>query len=879
MAILWCCLLTAATATAQRAYHYSTVYYINLTDDKGKSVNNDYDADCITAYVGGSPRSSSARWTIDATTGKTVFMVRVGGKEGDVDKVVFHAKVGNLDYVLDELPFHGGSDEQYNMPSAPVNMTFIPIHGVVTVPSVISVRKGETIAVGTRLQPENHNELYTEGDAIFTAYEFRSSDKEVFTVSDDGVITGVAVGTATLNVTYNYKIQGGVDSYYTYSVAKTFASVSVVTEDIPVTGIRNDMHTVQIEREVDEDFQLEFTLLPEQATNRKVTYKAENEDILLISVNDRNEATFRGITPGRTTLTITSEDNPEVSLTYYITIVWTNMAGNVTSIVPQYDMVDVLVGDEVTSQIRYTVLPDYAVDKRVTFTPNNDYGARPLKLLSDGKIEAVEAGLSRVEISSVENPAIKTNVLVTVVEKKEANRFTLPDEITLSKTGETLLSLNMEPSDATCDPAKLVFTFEQSENAGWGAVATATPYGGTGRSWLLQGRYVGSYSCTATYDGKPVQTQSGRSQMTVLIPADYVLHDGWHWLSLYAVPAKGKLPLKEKGEWVGTLGAGDFSRVYEIRTQQDFMHYDFALGYFGTLTELDPSDGCFKVNVECEDVDDGKLFLTAGAQRLLTGSDITVPQTMKGYTWMTYPHELDHSLETLAPYLRQSASEGDMIVGRDDFIEFTNGAWSGAAGFTFHAGEGYIYYTEDTAPKTVNWGPASLAPEPAAARPLSQKRHAAISRRHPDTMSMVVSLDAPGSSADYAVEACVDGECRALSTLSSDGLLHLSVAGQEGEVVTFRLLNKLTGESTPLTAVEGTSETTVLPFANRAGSHRAPVALAVPSVATETQHTGQSGIYDLQGRRISATLNDKGEMIDDKAKKGVYILNGKKYIK
>jgi len=38
-------------------------------------------------------------------------------------------------------------------------------------------------------------------------------------------------------------------------------------------------------------------------------------------------------------------------------------------------------------------------------------------------------------------------------------------------------------------------------------------------------------------------------------------------------------------------------------------------------------------------------------------------------------------------------------------------------------------------------------------------------------------------------------------------------------------------------------------------------------------------MYDLQGRRISASLNDKGKMINDKVQRGIYIVNGKKVVK
>ena len=43
--------------------------------------------------------------------------------------------------------------------------------------------------------------------------------------------------------------------------------------------------------------------------------------------------------------------------------------------------------------------------------------------------------------------------------------------------------------------------------------------------------------------------------------------------------------------------------------------------------------------------------------------------------------------------------------------------------------------------------------------------------------------------------------------------------------------------------------------------------------------TGSPQVYDLLGRRISASLNDKGKMINDKVNKGIYIVNGKKVVR
>jgi len=40
----------------------------------------------------------------------------------------------------------------------------------------------------------------------------------------------------------------------------------------------------------------------------------------------------------------------------------------------------------------------------------------------------------------------------------------------------------------------------------------------------------------------------------------------------------------------------------------------------------------------------------------------------------------------------------------------------------------------------------------------------------------------------------------------------------------------------------------------------------------------EKGVYDLQGRRISASLNDKGQMTNEKLRKGVYIQNGREIV-
>jgi len=48
--------------------------------------------------------------------------------------------------------------------------------------------------------------------------------------------------------------------------------------------------------------------------------------------------------------------------------------------------------------------------------------------------------------------------------------------------------------------------------------------------------------------------------------------------------------------------------------------------------------------------------------------------------------------------------------------------------------------------------------------------------------------------------------------------------------------------------------------------------------STGSPQDKRGGVYDLQGRRIGASLNDKGQMANERMKKGVYINDGRKIV-
>ena len=741
-------------------YHESSIYYITLQDASGRNINSDFAhiPNVIGAFVGGDLRGVSRQMTVDPTTGQTVLAVRVWGDEHDPATVDFRLRYASLEYLLATHAFAPGQDVNYGSPSHPLVFKFTPVTTLTLSPSIVSVLVDATVVVEPQLTPATHTPLVTPMTYDFSAGEYTS----IFTVDADGRVRGMASGKGILNV------QAKDGDHVVFSAS---ATVSVVNTAIHVTGIRNDMPSLEVSKDVGEDFRLLFTLLPENATNRNVSYRIGSYDVLTYTLDDRGVATFKGLKAGKSTVTVVSDDNPDISLTYNVTI--------------------------------------------------------------NGK--------------------------------EEAASLTYPDELTLSKLHDVTLTLVPSPEGATIDSKLVTITIAQSDNPGWGDVATVAMADDTGCTWNVRGRYVGDYTYSVSYDGRSMLTDKGRTQGTLHIPAEYVFTDGWQWISFYAVPSTGSIVLKQDGEWTGALYEGTQSRVMQLRSQQDYLNYDPTLGYFGTLTALDPTAGCIKTYTRCESKDEGKMVINLGSTGLKMATELSLPQAQEGYTWVTYPHELDHRFDVLADYLDINASDGDMLIGRDGFAEYIDDEWQANDDFTIHAGQGYIYYTGDARAKAINWGPATLAPDPAASRIYPVPAPVAVqpvpATSHSETMPVVVRVEALELGEGQSVAAFVADECRALGATTPDGLLHLAVTGQAGEEVSLEFVDADKGTRTP-------SGVTV-PFALRAGSHRSPVVLTLSgSPRTGEVLPSDTGLYDLQGRRISSA-----------PRKGIYIQNGKKVVK
>lgn len=152
-----------------------------------------------------------------------------------------------------------------------------------------TINKGEIIELNTKVIPE---------DATNKSITFSSSNPKVLTVSSSGKVTGISSGKATITA----KANNGVTSEIEITVYSS------------VTDILLSTNTVRVQK--DGNFKINAEVLPEDADNKNIEYKSENE--LIAKVN--NTGIITGISEGTTRVIVSAEDgkiskNIEVEVT------------------------------------------------------------------------------------------------------------------------------------------------------------------------------------------------------------------------------------------------------------------------------------------------------------------------------------------------------------------------------------------------------------------------------------------------------------------------------------------------------------------------------------------------------------------------------------
>lgn len=255
-------------------------------------------------------------------------------------------------------------------------------------------------------------------------------------------------------------------------------------------------------------------------------------------------------------------------------------------------------------------------------------------------------------------------------------------------------------------------------------------------------------------------------------------------------------------------------------------------------------------------------FISKSKGRLFEAS--TTPVGINaGWNWLGYPLRENQELASAI----SNASEGDYIVGQTGFAQFYAGTWEGTLKQLI-TNQGYLYKSvkQNNLEFTEATTPSQLSDD-------EQQDLEVDIRKYPSTMNIIGKLtqkDADMTGSDYRLYVMVGNECRGISQLI-DGKYYLTIYGEKDEKLNMVIENLQTQESILVQDALTFKEDVV-------GSRTSPYDFNI-DIMTGIENILADGkelrIYSIDGYLIDAHATVKTLR---KLVKGVYIINGKKYV-
>lgn len=501
--------------------------------------------------------------------------------------------------------------------------------------------------------------------------------------------------------------------------------------------------------------------------------------------------------------------------------------------------------------ITATAYPEDATNKNILVEVNDNFaieytGYDDVKGVHNFRVNG--KGDAVITFTSEDNTSVVETCAVTVKRRV--------DELFVNGIGNTFyndgeeqtLTVTFSPEDADFDASalsinvtpgqlELPYDWEVFEISDGELDGNNVNYTIVARALCPQATIYVEYDAASVEDGG----KTIYSEQSVEMAEKITVAEGWSWISLIN----------------STISVSELSKtLIEARSKTDLVFNDAKYSLFGTLAYMTEAEA-YKVNML------SSASVVTVANMFNNDGSIADKKLEKGWNWVSYPYEYAYAVEDI--FDASAFSEGDIILSKDrGFVTRTGDAWLGDLKELMPQ-EGYMVYTnaETTASMpgrfTLEQGyfTANTASK-AAARGASM--WVVDGSKFANTMPVIAQVDVEETD-DLVVVAFVDDECRGEGRFIN-GLAFVSVAGEAGENVTFRLYNKATGE---MFDIDGG-----ITFAGMAGSVKAPVAMRAIGVPA----TGTTGIVDIStidSNAIVAIYDVAGRKVENMTS-GIYII-------
>ena len=586
-----------------------------------------------------------------------------------------------------------------------------------------------------------------------------------------------------------------------------------------------------------------YTIYPENATDKEagISYGISSEDGIL---QRNDDGTIKAVNSGSTTVWVYHKDIPNgpISLSVYVidfpskeSLAVKNDPFSVTLADYELSKVDIyqrLVGNiENTGTINFPHELDFAEDTA-------GEGILTLNTDGDGKVNEVLA-------KQYGSTAVKWTYNRTAMGFNEDGSFNADKEYNFSvgfklnivegladvwldrlqmdvNDTEAVMVIKTRPENFLLDEKQLTWRIPPYSDTDDTPVLEIGDRIEGKNEWKVTANRLGNYNVGISY-GQIVQEGS------VEIGQRLLLGEGWSWISLFANKVGQDIFYKY------------FYDAQEVRSQYMLVYNDPEYGFFGDLMELTTAEA-YKVCVK-----DGAHFdmflYDGGVYNYNTGRDINL---MPGWMWMSNPYCFDHDLQ-VALGKATFANDSRIVSKNDGFATFQDGQWVGTL-TRFNAGEGYLVYNAAAENAFVSFAAEGVIPK-AEPRSVASARRAAEQSvwsydgsRFADNMSVICQPTTELEADRYTIGAFVGDECRGEGRMIN-GRFFVTVHGEMGEKVSFRLYDALTGEYFVLDdAVD---------FASTVGTYQRPMALNTPTLTGIDSVTGDQGVaVYLDGGRV-----------------------------
>ncbi|MDI9522510.1 MAG: Ig-like domain-containing protein [Bacteroidota bacterium] len=274
---------------------------------------------------------------------------------------------------------------KYGECTVTVKKKVIPVTSVSLDKSTLSLEEGTSAPLTARVRPSN---------ATDPSLTWSSSDPDVATVDDEGVVTALTVGTTTVKAAAN----DGSGKY-------AECAVTVTPKVIPVTSVTLDNTTLTLEEGASAS--LVATVAPGNATNPSLAWSSSNPSVA--SVSDQGVVT--AYKEGTTTVKAAAKDGSGKYAECAVTV--NKKVIPVTSVTLNNTTLTLEEGQSAT--LTATVAPDDATDPSLTWSSSDPAVAT---VTNTGVVTAVKAGTATVKAAANDGSGKYAECAVTVKKPK-----------------------------------------------------------------------------------------------------------------------------------------------------------------------------------------------------------------------------------------------------------------------------------------------------------------------------------------------------------------------------------------------------------------------------------------------------------------------------